>query len=198
MKQLAHDDIPRLQDEELDSASRHPIALLLDRIRSAQNVGSMLRTADALALSEVIMSGFTPDGTHKAVHKSALGAQHFVPWRKEEDALQVIEAKRRAGWTIAALEITDQPVDAAQLSENHFPLLLVAGNEVDGVSPEILAACDMALELPQYGAKQSLNVSVATGVVCYDLIRRYRQLSTLPLYPAHDPRSVSTAGNPAP
>jgi tRNA G18 (ribose-2'-O)-methylase SpoU len=193
MKQLAHTDIPRLRQAELAETVRHPVVLLLDRIRSAQNVGALLRTADGLGLSEVIMTGFTPDGDHKAVHKSALSAQHFIPWRKEQHAVDVIHSFKQDGWTIAALEITDTPSDVSSLSSNDFPLLLILGNEVDGVSEELLAICDIALELPQYGAKQSLNVSVATGVICYDLVRRYRTLSDLPLSPAHDHRVVKTA-----
>lgn len=197
MKQLAHDDIPRLSDADIKDAERHPVSLLLDRVRSAQNVGSLLRTSDALGIQEVIMTGFTPDGQHKAVHKSALGAQHFVPWRKESDALEIIHTLRQKGWTIAALEITDEPSAVRTLEMTDFPLLLVVGNEVDGIAPELLDVCDLALELPQFGAKQSLNVSVATGVVCYDLVRHFRSLANLSEFPEHDPRdSPLSTGSP--
>jgi len=188
MTQLAHEDIPRLSDTEVSHAERHPVSLLLDRIRSAQNVGSLLRTSDALGIQEVIMTGFTPDGHHKAVHKSALGAQNYVPWRRADHALAEIDALKQEGWTVAALEITDKPSDVKAIRLIDFPLLLVVGNEVDGIAPDLLDACDLALELPQYGAKQSLNVSVATGVVCYDLVRHFRSLTNLSTYPEHDPR----------
>ena len=118
-----------------------------------------------------------------------------MPWRKEERALDVIDQFKKGGWTVAALEITDTPSDVSALSSASFPLLLVVGNEVDGVAEEVLAECDIALELPQYGAKQSLNVSVATGVVCYDLVRQFRRLSDLPLYPSHDQRDIRTASS---
>jgi len=198
MKQLAHDDIPRLSEDDLDTAPRHPVVLLLDRIRSAQNVGSMLRTADASGLSEVVMCGFTPDGAHKAVNKSALGAQHFVPWRKEELAKDVVQSFKDQGWTIAALEITDTPRQVSDLDLAHFPLLLIVGNEVDGVDEDLLALCDCSLELPQFGAKQSLNVSVAAGVACYDLVRHYRFLNGLPSFPLHDPRFGEVKEQPQP
>jgi tRNA G18 (ribose-2'-O)-methylase SpoU len=188
MQVLAHNDIPRLDPAMLSDARRHPVMLLLDHIRSAHNVGSMLRTADALLLNRVVMSGFTPDGTHRGVHKSALGAQDLVPWHSVEDTLEAIHSLRKEGWTIAALEITTKPARIEQLEPDDYPLVIVAGNEVDGVSPEVLRACDMALELPQFGAKQSLNVSVAAGVLCYDAVRHYRSLKGLPHSPDHDNR----------
>lgn len=188
MQQLAHNDIPRLRPESLESVDRHPVRLFLDNIRSAHNVGSMLRTADGLLLDAVIMAGFTPDGTHRGVHKAALGAQDFVPWSTTENPEAALLAMKAQGWTIAALEITSAPRQVADLDAGNFPLVIVAGNEVDGVSPEVLAVCDLALELPQYGAKQSLNVAVSAGVSCYDAVRHFRSLTGLPSFPDHDPR----------
>lgn len=188
VKQLAHNDIPRLQPEALTTVRRHPVRLLLDNIRSAHNVGSMLRTADGLLLDEVIMAGFTPDGTHRGVHKAALGAQDLVPWRTTPDPVAAIRALQQDGWTVAALEITTAPKRCEQLMIEEFPLVIVAGNEVAGVSPEVLDACDMALELPQFGAKQSLNVAVSAGVLCYDAVRHFRTLHHLPPFPEHDKR----------
>ena len=188
MQQLAHRDIPRLPPDRLASSARHPICLLLDNIRSAHNVGSMLRTADGLLLDRVIMAGFTPDGTHRGVHKAALGSQDFVPWHTVEDATATLQTLKADGWTIAALEITSNPTRSEQLETGHFPLVIVAGNEVDGVSSEVLAVCDLALELPQFGAKQSLNVAVSAGVMCYDAVRRYRSLTALPPFPDYDTR----------
>jgi tRNA G18 (ribose-2'-O)-methylase SpoU len=188
VQQLAHNDIPRIMPERLSSLERHPVRLILDNIRSAHNVGSMLRTADGLLLDEVIMAGFTPDGAHRGVHKAALGAQDFVPWSATDDAATTITALKSEGWTIAALEITTAPQQVTDLTADDFPLVIVAGNEVDGVSAEVLALCDTALELPQFGAKQSLNVAVSAGVICYDAVRHYRSLNGLPPFPEHDKR----------
>jgi len=136
-----------------------------------------MRTADAILAREVILSGYSPDGNHKGVHKSALGAQDFVPWRQVENAVDEIHRLKQNGYTVAALEITDSPTVAADLPESAFPLCLVAGNEVAGVSDDTLNACDFAIELPQLGVKQSLNVSVAVGIMLFDLLRHYRNLT---------------------
>ena len=119
------------------------------------------------------MAGVTPDGEHKGVHKSALGAQDAVPWEISSSAVSVVEKARGNGITIIALEITDQPTRLTELSEDIFPALLIVGNELSGLSPELLELADFALEIPQYGFKQSLNVSVATGIALYGLLDLY-------------------------
>ena len=176
MRKLAHHQIPRLAESDIDSAERHPVVVLLENIRSAHNVGSIFRTADALRIDRIILSGFTPDPGHKGVRKSALGAGDFVPWSRTEDAAGSVQELAAEGYTVAALEITDTPTDPRSLSLKRFPLLMVVGNEVEGVSETLLARSDLALELPQYGINQSLNVSVAAGVALYDVVRTYRSL----------------------
>ena len=173
MKKLQHKEIPRLTLSETKKADRYPISILLENIRSAHNVGSVLRTADAIRAQEVILAGVTAPGDHRGVHKSALGAQDAVPWRCCDDPLQEIKQARNLGFTIIALEITDDPVDLSTVSKDIFPILLLIGNEVTGVSDALLSECDFAIELPQYGMKQSLNVSVAAGIALYDLLRLY-------------------------
>lgn len=176
MRKLAHREIPRLPEEELESAERHPIVLLLENIRSAYNVGSIFRTADALRIDRIIVSGYTPDPEHKGVRKAALGAEEYVPWTRSEEAAVAAGELAARGYTVAALEITDSPSDPRGLRADRFPLLVVVGNEIDGVSDRLIGMSDLALELPQYGAKQSLNVSVAAGVALYDVVRAYRSL----------------------
>ncbi len=170
----------KLQPREMDRAApevRHPIRVVVENVRSAFNVGSILRTADALGLEEVILTGYTPGGDHPRVHKAALGAQDSVPWVRVDTVAEAVRRAREAGCSVAALEITDEPIRVAELQAGHFPLCLVVGNEVDGVSDEALALCDMAIEIPQFGEKHSLNVAVAFGVAGYDLVRRYRSLT---------------------
>ncbi len=152
----------------------------------------MIRTADGLLMREVILSGFTPDIEHKGVHKASLGAQDFVPSRRVDAAVDDLKRLKSEGWTIAAMEITSSPSSMTDLTLDDFPLILVAGNEIDGVSEEVLSVCDLSLELPQFGAKQSLNVAVASGILSYDVIRHYRALSGRPAYPEHDPRAISS------
>jgi len=177
MRRLRHEEIQRLQPQALPEVERHPVVILLENIRSAHNVGSILRTADALRLESVFCCGFTPDGSHRAVHKEAHGAQDTVPWSHAQDPLSLVHRLKKEGYTIAALEITDTPSDASALTSSCFPLCIVAGNEVTGVSDEVSEECDIALEIPQYGVKQSLNVSVATGVMLYDVVRSFRSLT---------------------
>lgn len=155
---------------------RHPVRVVVDDVRSAFNVGSILRTADALGLEHVYLAGFTADGHHPGVHKAALGAQDTVPWSSVPTAEEALVDARGAGCVIAALEITDSSTPVSSLTEAHFPLCLVVGNELEGVSERVLSLCDLAIELPQHGAKHSLNVAVAFGVAGYDVVRRYRAL----------------------
>jgi len=128
----------------------------------------------------VHLCGITPTATAKQVHKVALGSQDFVPWSSDPSALDIVSNLKGSGYCVAALEITDSPTLISQVELTNFPLCLVIGNEVSGVSPEVLALCDMAIEIPQYGAKQSLNVSVASGIAIHGLVDRYRSFSDAP------------------
>lgn len=154
------------------------MTVVVENVRSAFNVGSILRTADALRVQHVYLAGYTPGGDHKGVHKSALGAQDSVPWSVVPDAVSILRHLRRTGYTLAAAEITDTPSTSEDLKAGDYPLALIVGNEVAGVSDEVLAMADVALELPQFGTKHSLNVAVAFGVIGYDVIRRWNHLNS--------------------
>ncbi|NNE71602.1 MAG: TrmH family RNA methyltransferase [Rhodothermales bacterium] len=177
LRKLSTSEIARPEPAELVGASRHPIVVVVENVRSAYNVGSILRTADALMVRHVYLTGFTPPGDHRGVHKSALGAQDTVPWSHARDSVAILDALRRDGYCVAAAEITDSPSTAQDLDPGHFPLALVLGNEIEGVSESALERCHLALELPQFGAKHSLNVAVAFGVIGYDLVRRWHHLN---------------------
>lgn len=159
---------------------RFPVSVLVENVRSAQNVGSILRTADALRMRHVYLVGFSPPADHRLVHKTALGAQDTVPWSHHPTLADALDAVRREGSTLVALEQTDRPTPMDAFAIGDFPCCLVVGNEVEGVSPEALGACERAIEVEQFGMKHSLNVSVAFGVAAYDLVRRWRHLSTDP------------------
>ena len=176
MRKLRHEEIPRADPAEIGSLPRHPVMAVLENIRSIHNVGSMFRTSDAAAIEKVFLTGFTGTPEHRGIHKSALGAQETVPWEQVPDVHALCSKLRSAGATIASLEITDTPTYASDLTLANFPLCLVVGNELGGVSEEALELSDIALEIPQYGSKQSLNVSVAFGIAVFDIVRRYRHL----------------------
>jgi tRNA G18 (ribose-2'-O)-methylase SpoU len=171
LRKLDTFEIPRIPESGIGDMTRHPIRIVVENVRSAFNVGSILRTADALRVEHVHLIGFSPQGNHNGVNKSALGAQDSVPWSHEPDILPTLESLRGKGFTLAAVEITDTPRDPRRLQPGDFPIALVVGNEVSGVSEEALSSCDFALELPQFGVKHSLNVAVAIGVVGYDATR---------------------------
>lgn len=174
MKKLRPDELGRPSPAELGALPRHPLVVVLDRVRSAYNVGSIFRTADAARVAHVFVTGFTPTPEHRKVAKTALGAEDTVPWSYETDAAALLDRLRAEGYTIAALEQTDRPARIEAVALADFPLALVLGNEVDGVQQALLDRCDLAFEIPQYGAKHSLNVSVAFGIAVFGLVERWR------------------------
>lgn len=179
MRKLRHEEIPRIDPDAARSLPRHPVRLLLDNLRSVHNVGSIFRTSDAAGIERIYCTGITPTPEHPAIHRTALGAQDVVPWQQARDVVAILKSLRQEGCRLAAVEITDQPTAIDELRLDDFPLCLIVGNEVDGVSETALSACDLALEIPQYGTKQSINVSVACGIVLFDVVRRYRRLRSL-------------------
>ena len=122
-----------------------------------------------------MVTGITATPENRGLHKTALGAQDTVPWRYVSTAGEAARDLKAAGYTIAALELTDQPTSTTDLPRSAFPVALVIGNELTGVGESVLSCADYALEIPQYGVKQSLNVAVAYGIAVYDLIRIWRQ-----------------------
>lgn len=174
MRKLEHAEIPRPDPRTLATLPRHPIAVVLDDVRSLYNVGSIFRTSDAARIERLYLGGITGTPEHPGLHKTALGAQDTVPWTHVASPIEAVEALRKRGYTIAALEITDTPTPISEVRAEHFPLCLIVGNEVHGVRNELVERADLALEIPQYGAKQSLNVAVAYGIAVFGLVERYR------------------------
>lgn len=153
------------------TAPRHRIIGILEDIRSLYNVGSCFRTADAMLMQELILTGYTPTPPRPDIDKTALGATASVPWSSEQQTVVVIERLRRSGWRVLALEIAEGALSLERLAEVKGPIAFVVGNELTGVRPETLAACDGAIEIPMYGAKHSLNVAVAFGIAAWEGIR---------------------------
>ena len=152
----------------------HPVVVVAHDVRSAHNVGSVFRTADAAGLAHVYLTGITPHPDHRGVAKTALGAQDAVPWTVEDDLDALLARLRAEGTTVAALERAPGAVPPEAVPAGAFPLALVLGNEVDGVPADVLAGADLVVGLPQWGMKASLNVSVAFGIAAYGLVARYR------------------------
>ncbi len=176
MRKLSWDEIERPDPETVATLPKHPVRLIVHNVRSIHNVGSMFRTSDAARIEHVHLTGFTGTPEHKDLHKTALGAQDTVEWSQHDEVEPLLDDLREAGYTIALLEQTDRTRPPAEVEADAFPLALVVGNEVRGIDEDVIDAADLALEIPQYGAKISLNVGVAYGIAVYDLIRRFRSL----------------------
>jgi len=176
VKKLSHEEIAqrRLTTEAALTASRTPVYGLLDNIRSLYNVGSIFRSSDGAFITELLLCGYTPHPPRKEIEKTALGATETVPWRYFRDPLEAAGAMRRAGVRLCALEHTDESIPYTRVSPSSFPLCLIVGNELTGVSPALLAMADMAVEIPMFGTKQSLNVAVAYGIAVFELARNAR------------------------
>lgn len=192
MRKLKSQEIARASTAEALRAPRHPITVVVDDVRSIYNVGSLFRTSDAARIEALCLTGITGTPEHRGLHKTALGAQDVVPWTYERDPVRVLDRLRGAGYTLAVLEITDAPTPVSAITPAQFPLGLVVGNEVHGVRDELVARADLALEIPQFGAKQSLNVAVAYGIAIYDLVRHYRALSKGPAEDEAAPRPAAS------
>lgn len=169
----------RITLEEAQAAPRFPIYAVLDHIRSAHNVGSIFRSADGARAAGLLLCGYTPTPPHRHLAKTALGAVDVVPWQHCETLGDAIALMRRRGAQILAVEKTDTSVPLHNF-ELKFPVALVMGNEVDGLSDAAIAQCDATVHLPMYGLKNSLNVSVAFGIVLYEVLQRYTALEAQP------------------
>lgn len=176
MRKLRHDEIPRPDPETLSNLPRHPVAVVVDNVRSIYNVGSIFRTSDAARIEHLHLTGITGTPEHRRLRKSSLGAERTVPWTHHEEPKPLLQSLRADGYTLAVLELTDEPTPASEVTLEHFPLALVLGNELQGVSEELVEMADLAFEIDQYGSKQSLNVAVAYGIAVFDLVRRFRRL----------------------
>lgn len=164
-------EMNRLSPEEYHSSPKVPLIVVLDDVRSLHNVGSVFRTADAFRLEEIYLCGITGRPPHPLIHKTALGAEDVVPWSFFPSVSEALERLRSTGRQIFALEQTHQSVLLGEQPPiDSRGVALVVGNEVHGVSNAALDLVDCCIEIPQYGTKHSLNVSVATGIAIYQII----------------------------
>lgn len=165
--------------EEFHEAEKIPVVIILDNIRSMHNVGSIFRTADAFLIEAIYLCGFTPRPPHRDIQKTALGATETVRWQYIEGAEQAVLQLSASGYTLVAVEQTEQSIQPGQLkSLNIAKLALIFGNEVDGVDGGLLKYCQGVIEIPQEGTKHSLNVSVAAGIVIWEAYNFFKSKNT--------------------
>ncbi|NOX18974.1 MAG: RNA methyltransferase, partial [Chlorobi bacterium] len=153
MKKLKHDEITenRVTLETLDKADKMPVYVLLDNIRSSYNVGSIFRTSDGAMIKKLILCGYTPHPPKKEVLKTALGSHESVEWEYAKDSIEEIKKLKSDGVKICALEHTDKSIPYSEVTQKDFPLCMILGNEITGVSQELIDLCDFSIEIPQYG-----------------------------------------------
>ncbi|MGY6558892.1 MAG: RNA methyltransferase [Nitritalea sp.] len=175
MKKLTLDELQRLSPEAYREAPKTPISILLNDIRSLNNVGSAFRTADAFRLEKIYLCGITGSPPHRDIHKTALGATETVDWEYSEDAEACVKNLRAAGYVIAVLEQAEKALPLQDFQpQPEKPLVLIVGNEVFGVSQVLVDAADYVLEIPQFGTKHSLNVSVSLGIAVWDIFAKLK------------------------
>jgi tRNA G18 (ribose-2'-O)-methylase SpoU len=157
--------------DEVKTAKKLPISVILNNVRSLYNVGTIFRTCDSAFVNELILTGFTPFPPRKEIEKTALGATESVVWRYEENIIDAIKFQKSKGEKIVAVEITDTGKSCFSLETQDFPICFVLGNELTGIDTSVLNECDDAIEIPMFGVKHSLNVGVAAGIVIYEAVR---------------------------
>ena len=172
-RKLLNIELGRVSAAEYKDLPPSGLVVVLDNVRSAHNVGSAFRTADAFGIDKVLLCGISAVPPSAEIRKSALGAEDAVPWEHYDDTLKAVAALRAEGYTLVAVE---QTVHSLKLGRDFHrepgrKYALVFGNEVSGVRQDVVDACDFSLEIPQYGTKHSLNVSVSIGVVLWDFVR---------------------------
>lgn len=170
---IPNSDLNRLSVDEFKWSDKSPIYIVLDNIRSAQNVGSLFRTLDAFRCTELILCGITAKPPHREINKTALGASETVNWKYFENTTDAIEELKNQGISAWAVEQTENAVqlDAFSVPEKEA-VALVFGNEVKGVSQKVVDICEGSIEVPQFGSKHSLNISVCAGIVIWDIFSK--------------------------
>ncbi|MFC4870194.1 RNA methyltransferase [Negadavirga shengliensis] len=173
MRKLSMDELNRLSVEEFKTVDKNPIVLVLDNVRSLNNVGSAFRTADAFRAEKIFLCGITGKPPHRDIQKTALGATESVAWEYHEDTRELIKSLHQSGYKICALEQTTGSIPLNEfMPEPSKPYALVFGNEVFGVEEDVILDADHVLEIPQMGTKHSLNISVSIGIVLWDFVNK--------------------------
>ncbi len=175
MRKLSNEELNRPDVDDFKKSDKTPIVLVMDNVRSMHNVGSAFRTADAFAIESIALCGITAQPPHREIHKTALGATESVNWKHYESSMAACEALRASGYTIMAIEQVENSISLESfIPSTNQKLAVVFGNEVFGVEEEIVAFADGCIEIPQFGTKHSLNISVSIGVVLWDLVSKMK------------------------
>ena len=172
------DELGRLSKSAFHDASKMPIALILENVRSMHNVGSVFRTSDAFLVNKIHLCGYTPRPPHRDIQKTALGATDTVAWEGFENIETCIQQLKNNGYRIFAVEQVHGSISLDNFTlASKEPIALIFGNEAEGVNAETIKLCDGCIEIPQFGSKHSFNISVSAGIVLWEIYKQMKQLS---------------------
>ena len=174
-RKLKITELNRISAEEFKKANKLPLVVILDNVRSLHNIGSVFRTSDAFRVECIYLCGITATPPHPEMHKTALGAEFTVDWKYVNNAVEAVDNLRQEGYVVFSVEQAENSIMLENIQlEQGKRYAVVLGNEVKGVQQCVVDNCDMCIEIPQYGTKHSLNVSVTTGIIIWDF---FKQLS---------------------
>lgn len=173
MRKLKNSELGRLNVEEFKKETKIPLVVILDNIRSLNNIGSVFRTSDAFLIEKIHLCGITAKPPHKEIHKTALGATESVDWEYHEDTLELIKKLKKENIKILSVEQTENSVKLQDfIIRKDQKYAVIFGNEVKGVQQVVVSTSDICIEIPQFGTKHSLNISVSCGIVLWDLFKK--------------------------
>ena len=173
MRKLKNSELDRLNIDEFKSAKKAPLIIILDNIRSLNNIGSVFRTSDAFLVEKIYLCGITATPPHNDIRKTALGSTETVAWEYAEDTLELIEKLKAEGVKVISIEQAEGAIQLHKfIPQQQTTYALVFGNEVKGVNQDVVNASDIVIEIPQFGTKHSLNISVSCGVVVWDVFSK--------------------------
>jgi tRNA G18 (ribose-2'-O)-methylase SpoU len=175
MKKLLNEELNRKTVEEFKKAAKHPVVVVLDNVRSLNNIGSVFRTCDAFLMQEIILCGITATPPHREISKTALGATESVEWKYIENTIIAVNELLNNGYKVFAIEQAQGAcmLQDISLSQNE-KYAVIFGHEINGVSQEVVDLCDGVIEIPQHGTKHSINVAVSAGIVLWEFSRHLR------------------------
>jgi 23S rRNA (guanosine2251-2'-O)-methyltransferase len=175
MRKLKLDELNRVTVEEFKEQTKLPVAIVLDSVRSMHNVGSIFRTSDGFAVEQICLCGITSQPPHREIEKTALGATQSVAWTYHMNAFDAVDELRKQGYTIVAIEQAENSVMLNEFKpQPEQKYALIFGNEVNGVSDEVMAKIDTCIEIPQFGTKHSFNIVVSAGIVLWDFFAKLK------------------------
>jgi len=177
MRKIKNSELNRLSIEDFQKTEKNPVVVVLDNVRSMNNIGSVFRSCDAFLVEKLFLCGITATPPHREIQKTALDATESVSWEYFEETENAVKMIKEKGYIVYAVEQTDRSLllDKIEIKKDE-KLALVFGNEINGISDDALKQCDFGLEIPQYGTKHSLNISVSVGIVLWDIISKLNKV----------------------